>query len=220
LNTLFQTRGAPPNASLSSILLHLSASSLAAEQLVISGIEWLLFALVAGTHGLSSGGPDSDDALATTQEILDINIASEEEAVEEEQEEAERAEEEDTTEVQASPEKPEVQEQVKSQKDYGSLTELRPAAQSEPSEQPQEFPSTSNEERIPSSSTTSNTESADPSAMSSDIVDIPKDRKASMMGAKQRLDRARENGRLRRRSLWNKIRGKGGEATPPSSQVA
>lgn len=43
---------------------------------------------------------------------------------------------------------------------------------------------------------------------SQDIVDIPEDRDASKLEARQRLDNARQKGKVKRRSIWEKVRRK------------
>jgi hypothetical protein len=212
LNTLFQSRGAPPDAMITTILLHMSASSLAAEQLIISGIEWLLFVVVAGTNGLTAGADEAGRTTTSTPAITDSTPAAATE------EEAQTIEADKTAYYEEEPQESEAQTQ-KPKKDYGSLTDLQPRAAPMAGQDAPEVPSDNVASHLgpqPSSSTTLNgDDSPDPSAMSSDIVDIPTDRKASQMGAKERLLRARENGKVRRRSLWKKIRGKGGEETPP-----
>lgn len=216
LNTLFQSRGAPPDAMISTILLHMSASSLAAEQLIISGIEWLLFVIVAGTNGLTAGPDEAERPITSTTVNGELAPAP---TLEEDVQTIKRGE---TAHDEGVAQQIESQAQRPAKKDYGSLTADLPAHTAPMAEQvaPEEPGDNvaSHHEPQPSSSTTSNgDDSPDPSAMSSDIVDIPTDRKASMMGAKERLLRARENGKVRRRSLWKKIRGKGGEETLPQA---
>lgn len=199
---------------------HMSASTLAAEQLIISAVEWILFLLVVGTNGLRSGAVSSSsstnanfDAIQTPstteeqQQGYEINIEPTQEDLKERQVD-ERAP--------APPIKEANPFTESKKKDYGALSQSQPIEESSVSKQ------AAPQENSPASTSTSNDDSERPSAISSDIVDVPLDRKSSMQGARDRLQRARENGKIRRRSIWKKIRGgkgdKGAQETIPTAQ--
>lgn len=165
----------------------MSASSLAGEQLLVSAFEWILFVVVVGTNG-AYAGPDitAVDAIADSQRAP-MSSTTTPAAITQ----------------QATDEQ--VPVETRNKKDYGALTQS--SAVDAPTAHPAKGVAGASPD-APSSSSTSNEDSVEPSA-SSDIVDIPQDRRASMQDAKDRLQRARENGKVRRRSLWKKIRGKG-----------
>ncbi|UZJ54576.1 hypothetical protein CBS101457_003896 [Exobasidium rhododendri] len=191
--------------------MHLSTSSLAAEQLMISAAEWLLFLLVVATNGLNSGPNIQEVRAPTTPAGPPVLIAT-------------ASAEEDAAAVARTNEAVGIAEPaINSTKSYGSLTDSitarTPVAVMESA--PAETAQQGHTPHEPSLTNTSN-ESADMDAAepltSSDIVDMPKDRRTSMADARERLFRARENGKVRRRSLWKKFRGKGKDGEESESQ--
>lgn len=213
LNLLFQTRGAPPNASITAIMAHMSASSLAAEQLIISGIEWVLFVLVVGTNGLYAGSSTSAEPTLQNPAPDSNGATSGEAEAEVEAEDQVKTSEPKAADIKNAEATEEEEEEViqKRVKSYGDLTDANSPSGPLEEANAETSAAPSSHEQGPSSTDLSNDDSEEPSAVSSDIIDIPKDRKTSIMGAKERLNRARENGKVRRRSLWKKIRGKGEE---------
>lgn len=211
LNLLFQSRGAPPDSKISTVLLHMSTSSLAAEQLMISGAEWILFLLVVATNGMSSGSTVREVRVPTTAAGPAVIVASSEG----------QGEEVAIAEVQEP-----LDSEIKKKKNYGALTDSSITTNETPSAaivgavpvlptttliDTTELSHGATESSLTNTSNLSTEADAAEQSVSSDIIDIPKDRRSSMHDAKERLFRARENGKVRRRSLWKKIRGKGRE---------
>lgn len=211
LNLLFQTHDVNPDTSIYGIVSQLNASSLAAEQLLVSALEWILFVLFMGTHRSLINPPAAPVQRNTAAPAIQGSTSVQELT------------------------------QANKKKDYGALTQsAQPSepteAEGELSNDSTTFNSSSHialpssegqtlvdpishdetkragdasldTQRIASTSATSAQDTAG-DVTPSDIVDVPSDRKQGKEDARDRLQRARENGKVRRRSLWKKIRGK------------
>lgn len=238
LNLLFQSRGLTkhdrPDTSVRGILGQLDASSFAAEQLFVSALEWIFFVVVMGTNKALTGQNAADEVPVLEQEQPSALDAAKGYTIEAE------------TSFPTSPTTNATAGQSPgtaahgSKKDYGSIGRALPPAESSngglaapvaetstnsaPSAAviaAAAFPPSAAEAAVNGSgeasadNSTLGVDAAD-GGDGSDIVDMPRDRRQSMQGARERLQRARENGKVRRRSLWKKIRGKGdGSETPP-----
>lgn len=201
LNLLFQTHtfgSARPDTSVQGILKQLNTSSLAAEQLIVSAAEWILFVLFIGTNKWLMARASRSNRQAISAGPAQAQDESEEEPVVE------------TAEQAADPQ----------QQTYGALGHSRQlssrsvaSARNAAGTQPE---ATDNVSPMADTSLDSSTQNALHSesqtlagdATPTDIVDVPTDRQQSKQDAKDRLQRARENGKVRRRSLWKKIRSK------------
>lgn len=219
LNLLFQTHtigSAYPDTSIYGIISQLNGSSLAAEQLIISAIEWILFVLFMGTNRSLINPSAASSASRTNQR----NTAAP--AIQE------------STPVSGI-------SQANKKKDYGALSQSTQPSELTESEgqrtndsstkhitSPPTVPSSEGQTTIDPSSHDESKRAGDVSldternastsatsaqntmgdATPSDIVDMPSDRKQGKEDARDRLRQARENGKVRRRSLWKKIRGK------------
>lgn len=217
LNLLFQThnftRYSNVDTSVYGIISQLNSSSLAAEQLLVSAVEWILFVLFMGTHR-SLVNPT---AAARAQR----NTAA--------------------PAIQGSTSVQDLTQQASKKKDYGALSQSAQPSESTEAEGQSSVDSTTlntsshaaapssegqtlidsathdetkragdaslDTQRVASTSATSAQNTAG-DLTPSDIVDVPSDRKQGKEDARDRLQRARENGKVRRRSLWKKIRGK------------
>lgn len=207
LNTLFQSHYdlsrdniANIDTSVVGILKQLNASSLAAEQLLLSGLEWILFVICIGTNKELARPATSEER--NERAIRSALPASQ-----------------GTSAPSQAPSGP---SSIPPSKSYGALSEPRHVSDTNVTEsQEMEASSTQgigvddgvegnkdhNGVHMPSEESTV-TDTVQGDANASDIVDIPSDRSQGKQAAKDRLQRARENGKVRRRSLWKKIRGK------------
>lgn len=201
LNLLFQahTLGmARPDTSVSGIMKQMNTKSLAAEQLIVSAAEWIVFVLFIGTNKWLIARPSRTVRPSHNDQTQQAS-SSEGPLIETAEEET------DTTQK------------------YGALghtrqlssRSIRNAVANTESGQS----ATSADLLTPPTADTSldsSTQNAVHSesqtlagdATPTDIVDVPTDRQQSKQDAKDRLQRARENGKVRRRSLWKKIRSK------------
>lgn len=208
LNLLFQTHGLghyKQETSVQGILKQMDTSSLAAEQLIISAVEWILFVIFMGTNrSIVNPSPSGQRRAAPALDRqLTLPAVNEPALVE-----------------------------VQKKKDYGALSEtpqpvsvtpaegtadVSQASATGPSTGSLEHPMDTDGKRVGNASldsernastlaTTAQRTAGD--VTPSDIMDVPSDRKQSMQDARDRLQRARDNGKVRRRSLWKKIRGK------------
>lgn len=272
LNSIFQSRGITQkghtDTSISGILGKLDSSSFAAEQLLASFVEWILFVAIMGTNRSLAGSSSSSRHAARSQEtseqervvpvrgyaLEDPGPVSKDTSTDSKQAESGPAE-------AASGANDSLQSKPK---EYGAIGRSHPSsnaldtvgsegksdthassANGKPAAGPLDSTAASHGDVKAAPSTeqngsssglngtsggATNDASADQSTIgdgaldphrsslaaegstagdSSDIADMPRDRKSSMQMARDRLQRARDSGRVRRRSLWKKIRGKG-----------
>lgn len=215
LNLLFQThtiRNSNPDTSIYGIISQLNSSSLAAEQLLVSAIEWILFVLFMGTHRSLVNPPPAPvqsntaapaiQGSTSVQELTQANKKKDYGAL------SQTAQPSDLTEVEGQ------------SSNDSTLIKTSSHAAVPSSEGQTLVDSTSHDEvkrtgdasldtqRNASTSATSAQNTTTGDATPSDIVDVPSDRIQGKEDARDRLQRARENGKVRRRSLWKKIRGK------------